>query len=70
LIQVVGFVVRLAVFTSAGEDADPLEGRRPDGGVVAVSAAAASVAIVSSKTPGPGKMTGLLCRLSPYETEP
>ena len=38
LLQVAGFVLGLAVFPAAEEDADPFEGHGADGGVMAVSA--------------------------------
>jgi len=38
LLEVAGFVVGLAVFPAAEEDADPFEGHGADGGVMAVSA--------------------------------
>jgi hypothetical protein len=50
LLQVAGFVVGLAVFPAAEEDADPFEGQGADGGVVAVSAAAEVV--VEGRGPG------------------
>ena len=40
LSEVAGIIVGLTGLPTAKEDSDPLEGQSPDGGVVAVSAAA------------------------------
>ena len=45
LLKVAGFVVGLAIFPAAEEDADPFEGQGADGGVVAFEGGASPLAV-------------------------